>query len=127
MAERSENSDFARVVLPHLADALTIATWLTGNRADAEDIVQEACLRAFRAISTYAGGNARAWTLAIVRNCALAWLAKNRRTGVIAFHDLDERDLASTEVSAGDSLARLNCGDGANCARGCGRPEDCYR
>jgi RNA polymerase sigma factor (sigma-70 family) len=89
------------VVLPHLADALTIA-WLTGNRADAEDIVQEACLRAFRAISTYAGGNARAWTLAIVRNCALAWLAKNRRTGVIAFDDLDERDLASTEVSAGD-------------------------
>src|SRR3954463_6931283 len=49
MAERGENSEFTRLVLPHLADALTIATWLTGSRADAEDVVQEACLRALRA------------------------------------------------------------------------------
>jgi RNA polymerase sigma-70 factor, ECF subfamily len=78
MPERNANSDFGRIVLPHLADAMTIATWLTGNRADAEDVVQEACLRALKAMSTYAGGSPRAWTLTIVRNCAFAWLRKNR-------------------------------------------------
>jgi DNA-directed RNA polymerase specialized sigma24 family protein len=41
---------FKRVVLPHLADAYALARWLTGNRADAEDVVQDACLRAFRGI-----------------------------------------------------------------------------
>ena len=79
MAERSENSDFGRVVLPHLADAMTIATWLTGNRADAEDVVQEACLRALKAMSTYAGGSPRAWTLTI---CAIVPLLGSGRIAV---------------------------------------------
>src|SRR3954452_2501768 len=51
-------------------------------------------------------GSARAWTLAIVRNCAFAWLRKNRRTDLIAFDDLDERDLAITE-SGGDLKSSL--------------------
>ena len=101
MAERNENSDFGRVVLPHLADAMTIATWLTGNRADAEDVVQEACLRALKAMSTYAGGSPRAWTLTIVRNCAFAWLRKNRSNDLVSFNHLDAEDLAIAE-SGGD-------------------------
>jgi RNA polymerase sigma factor (sigma-70 family) len=101
MAERNENSDFGRVVLPHLADAMTIATWLTGNRADAEDVVQEACLRALKAMSTYAGGSPRAWTLTIVRNCAFAWLRKNRSNDLVSFDHLAAEDLAIAE-SGGD-------------------------
>jgi RNA polymerase sigma factor (sigma-70 family) len=71
---------FERVVLPHLDDAYALARGITGARADAEDVVQEACLRAFRAIGGYAGGNTRAWTLTIVRNTAYTWLTNNRAT-----------------------------------------------
>src|SRR5262245_49725796 len=54
---------FATIVLPHLADAYALARSLTGSRVDAEDVVQEACLRAFRAIATVAVANSRAWVL----------------------------------------------------------------
>ena len=67
---RDEEVRFSNLVLPHLADCFALARWITGNSADAEDVVQDACLRAFRAIDGYAGGNARAWVLTIVRNAA---------------------------------------------------------
>src|SRR5262245_5818371 len=79
---------FRTVVLPHLADAYALARWLTGNRADAEDVVQDACLRAFRAVGGFAGGNARAWVLTIVRHTAFTWLGKNRPAAVVAVDDL---------------------------------------
>jgi RNA polymerase sigma factor (sigma-70 family) len=100
MAAGNEKADFANVVLPYLPDALTMSTWLAGNRADAEDIVQEACLRAFGAISTYGGGSARAWTLTIVRNCAYAWLRNNRRAEFVSFDDLDEEQHARAELGS---------------------------
>jgi RNA polymerase sigma factor (sigma-70 family) len=80
---------FASVVTPHLADAFALARWLTGDRVDAEDVVQDACLRAFRAIGGYSGGNARAWVLTIVRHTAYSWLAKNRRATLVAVEDLE--------------------------------------
>jgi RNA polymerase sigma factor (sigma-70 family) len=79
MARGNDDSlRFRRVVLPHLGDAYTLARWITGNRADAEDVVQEACLRAFRSIKGFSEGNARTWVLTIVRNTAYTWLRKNR-------------------------------------------------
>lgn len=69
---------FADVVLPYLDDAYTLARWLTGNASDAEDVVQEACLRALRALETTSVEQPRAWLLTIVRNTALTWMAKNR-------------------------------------------------
>ena len=61
---------FQRTVLPHINSAYNLARWLTRNEQDAEDIVQEALLRAFRSFETFiAGRDARAWVLAIVRNC----------------------------------------------------------
>jgi len=83
-----EQERFRTVVLPHLSDAYALARWLTGNRADAEDVVQEACLRAFRAIAGFAGGNARAWVLTIVRHTAYTWLGKNRPACLIAVEDI---------------------------------------
>ena len=80
---------FANVVMPHLDDAYSLARWVTGNRADAEDVVQEACLRAFRGIGGFSGGNGRAWVLTIVRNAAYDWLRKNRSPAVIQVHDLE--------------------------------------
>jgi RNA polymerase sigma factor (sigma-70 family) len=80
---------FASVVAPHLADAFALARWLTGNRADAEDVVQDACLRAFRGIGAYSGGNARAWVLTIVRHTAYSWLGKHRRPVLVVVDDLE--------------------------------------
>lgn len=79
---------FERIVQPHLGDAYALARWITGDRADSDDVVQEACLRAFRAIDGYAGGNTRAWILTIVRNTAYTWLARNRTPVVTAVDDL---------------------------------------
>jgi RNA polymerase sigma factor (sigma-70 family) len=89
---RSASEDYARftsVVMPHLDAAYNLAHWLTGNRTDAEDVVQDASLRAFRAIHKFAGGNARAWVLCIVRNTACSWLRKNRPTAVVTVEDLE--------------------------------------
>jgi RNA polymerase sigma factor (sigma-70 family) len=89
-----DNARFANVVMPHIDDAYRLAHWLTGNSTDAEDVVQDASLRAFRAIREYAGGNARAWLLSIVRNTAYSWLRKNRPTAVVTVDDLVAVELA---------------------------------
>src|SRR3954470_19935029 len=78
--------------MPHLADAFALARWITGNRTDAEDVVQDACLRAFRAIAGFAGGSSRAWTLTIVRNTAYTWMSKNRSLPLVAIDDLEALD-----------------------------------
>jgi RNA polymerase sigma factor (sigma-70 family) len=98
-----DNSRFATVVLPHLDDAYRLANWLTGNRTDAEDVVQDASLRAFRAIQGFAGGSARAWLLKIVRNTAYAWLRKNRPTAILTVDDLEAVELAQAKPSDPDT------------------------
>src|SRR4249919_2858911 len=92
-----DNSRFANVVMPHIDDAYRLARWLTGNRTDAEDVVQDASLRAFRAIREFAGGNARAWLLSIVRNTAYSWLRKNRPTTVLTVEDIEAVELANAK------------------------------
>jgi RNA polymerase sigma factor (sigma-70 family) len=69
---------FEETVMVHLDAAYNLARWLARNEHDAEDVVQEAMLRAFRFIDGFHGGNARAWLLAIVRNTYYSWLEKNR-------------------------------------------------
>lgn len=92
LSEKMLAARFAEVVLPHLGDALSLARWLTGNPADAEDVVQEACLKAHAGIAGFAGGNARAWLLTIVRNASYTWMARNRPRGVVAVGDLADLD-----------------------------------
>jgi len=87
MADERQKRRFAEVVLPHLDDALSLARWLTGSVADAEDVVQEACIRAFGAIDGFRGGSPRAWLLTIVRNTAFSWLRKNRPKALIVTDD----------------------------------------
>ncbi len=89
---------FREVVLPHLADALAFARWLTGNTHDAEDVVQDACMKALAGIDGYAGGNPRAWLLAIVRNTTFTWLARNRPAGAVLVGDMSVYE----DVPAGD-------------------------
>ena len=92
-----DRARFAAVVQPNLDDAFALARWLTGNRADAEDVVQEACLRAYRAIGTFAGGNARAWVLTIVRHTAYTWLRRNRSASLVMVDDLEAVERAHTD------------------------------
>jgi RNA polymerase sigma-70 factor, ECF subfamily len=89
-----ESEEFERIVLPHLDAAYNLARWLAGNDHDAEDIAQEACVRAFRFLGGYRGGDGRSWLLAIVRNTAFTWLKKNRPRAIIS---VDDNTLAEIE------------------------------
>jgi RNA polymerase sigma-70 factor (ECF subfamily) len=101
MSGLDDNARFRKIVLPYTDDAYRLAHWLTGNRTDAEDVVQDASLRAFRAIREYAGGNPRSWLLSIVRNTAYSWLRKNRPTTVFTVEDLEAVELE--QAKPGDS------------------------
>ena len=85
---KDERTVFDEVFLPHMAEAYRLARWLTGNSYDAEDVVQDAALRAFRGIKSFGAINARAWSLTIVRNTAYSWLTKNRPKAVVFTDDL---------------------------------------
>jgi len=78
LAEQSKVVRFEEIALPHLSAAYNLARWLLHNEHDAEDLVQEAFMRAFKSFSGYYGGNSRAWVLTIVRNTCYTWLQKNR-------------------------------------------------
>jgi RNA polymerase sigma factor (sigma-70 family) len=97
---RDDHARFSELVMPHLGDAYALARWITGSRADAEDVVQDACLRAFRAIGGFAGDNARPWVLTIVRNTAYTWLRKNRPAAVLVVEDLEGVEAA--QANTGD-------------------------
>jgi RNA polymerase sigma factor (sigma-70 family) len=90
-----ERTRFANVVLPHLGDAYALARWLARNDSDAEDIVQEACLRAFRGIAGFGDINARGWVLSIVRNTAYTWLKRHRDPKMVAVDSVEEVEHAA--------------------------------
>jgi RNA polymerase sigma factor (sigma-70 family) len=85
---KDDRAMFDEVFLPHMAEAYRLAQWLTGNAYDAEDVVQDAALRAFRGIKSFGAVNARAWSLTIVRNTAYSWLLKNKSKAVVFTNDL---------------------------------------
>jgi RNA polymerase sigma-70 factor, ECF subfamily len=90
-------ASFDEVVVPHLDAAYRLARWLMRNEHDAEDVVQEASLRAFRYFRTFTGGNGRAWFLRIVRNCCRDW----RGNGIHVLTDpFDERRHGSARPAA---------------------------
>ncbi|MGC2338810.1 MAG: sigma-70 family RNA polymerase sigma factor [Pseudolabrys sp.] len=95
-----DNARFRSIVMPHIDEAYRLAHWLTGNRTDAEDVVQDASMRAFRAIRNYTGGSARSWVLSIVRNTTYSWLRKNRPAAVVTVDDLEAVELE--QASPGD-------------------------
>jgi RNA polymerase sigma factor (sigma-70 family) len=91
------------MVLPHLDDAYGLARWLTGNGADAEDVVQDVCLKAFAAMDTAVIEKPRPWLLTIVRNTTFTWLQKNRPKTLLLTDDaqLLETAAAQSPDSAG--------------------------
>jgi len=104
---------FEQVVLPHLDAAYNLARWLVRSPADAEDVVQEACLRALRFFDGFRGGDSRAWLLKIVRNTCYSWVKKNRPT---EFTEFDET-VHSSEVPEKDAEAKLVLHANSECVR----------
>jgi RNA polymerase sigma-70 factor (ECF subfamily) len=93
----SVSEDF---LLPHLDAAYNLARWMMGNDADAEDVVQEACVRALAALDRFRGGDRRAWLLAIVRNGCYSAFRGRRGHAASEFDEsahLDERRTPSPE------------------------------
>ena len=115
---------FDEVVVPHLDAAHRLARWLLGNEQDAEDVVQEASLRAFRYFRTFSGGNGRAWFLRIVRNTSSRWRSQNLRVAA---------DLFDEEAHSGDAPATdpetllLRVDDGTRLQRAIGQLSSRYR
>jgi RNA polymerase sigma-70 factor (ECF subfamily) len=79
---------FEELFLPHLGAAYNLACWLVGKDVDAEDVVQEAYLKAMKGFNTFRGTNARGWLLTIVRNAAYSWVKKHsNHSNVIPFDE----------------------------------------
>src|SRR5882757_8171188 len=110
MSATDSQAQFEQVVVPHLDAAYNLARWLAGNDHDAEDIAQEASLRAYRFLGGFRGGNSRSWLLTIVRNTAFTWLKKNRPHTVVS---IDEEEMLEIEdpTSALNQSATLHHAD----------------
>lgn len=95
VAERS--AQFKEIILPHLDAAYNLARFLTRDRDAAEDIVQEAFLRAFRAFDGFRGEDAKAWILAVTRNCFLTWAKSRKAEPVVPLQDDSADDAPARE------------------------------
>src|SRR5690349_13883398 len=96
-------NSFERSVLPYLDSAYNLARWLTRNDQDAEDVVQEASLRAFKYFHSFHGDNCRTWLLAIVRNTCYTWMRRNRTPEFLAPFD-EETDRTECKAPNQETL-----------------------
>jgi RNA polymerase sigma-70 factor (ECF subfamily) len=98
---------FEQTIVPHLNAAYNLARWLTRNQHDAEDLVQEAYLRAFRFFGSFHGGDGRAWLLSVVRNTCLTWLSKKTGGASVAVEFNEQvHGSASPPVDAENAMIR---------------------
>jgi RNA polymerase sigma-70 factor (ECF subfamily) len=98
--------EFELLALPHLDAVYRHAAWLAGNAADAEDVVQEVYLRAFRYFEAYRGGNFRVWLLTIVRNTFITWVSVNRTSRLVFLRDAPTGGTLETEETAWGAAVR---------------------
>ena len=101
MSDNEQQAQFERLVMPHLDAAYNLARWLAGNDHDAEDIAQEASVRAFRFVGGCRGSDGRAWLLTIVRNTAYSWFKKNRPHAVVSIDDDDFAEIEDPRSATG--------------------------
>jgi RNA polymerase sigma-70 factor (ECF subfamily) len=100
LVEQARLRRFNEIAVPHLDAAYNLARWLTRNEHDAEDVVQEAYLRAFRFFDGYRGGDARAWILKIVRHTCFTWLARNRPAEIVTSDEEEDEEHSATQTVA---------------------------
>ncbi|HEY4952292.1 MAG TPA: sigma-70 family RNA polymerase sigma factor [Verrucomicrobiae bacterium] len=109
MDDRERLKAFEQTVLPHLDAAYNLARWLAGNDHDAQDVTQEARLRAFKFFGSFRGENPRAWLLTIVRNTFYNWLKKNRPAEIAG--ELDDEAMLIEDVSVNAEAVNLRVAD----------------
>jgi RNA polymerase sigma factor (sigma-70 family) len=97
-------------MLPHLDAAYNLARWLTGSVHDAEDVVQDACVRALTFFDSFRGEDGRGWLLTIVRNSCYDWLRKNRSGALVAVEQAELE--AAPDASPGAEAEQLRQADG---------------
>jgi RNA polymerase sigma factor (sigma-70 family) len=110
--------DFDAEALPHIDAAYNLAFWLVRNEADAQDVVQDAYLRAFKAYGQFRGGDIRPWLLAIVRNVAYRWLSvRKRNANVVSIeHALADRSGSAFEPESAEPSAEELLISNAECS-----------
>jgi len=117
MAAPTPDERFREVILPHLDSAFNLACWLTRNRADAQDVVQEAVMRAFRFFGGFRGLDGRVWLLRIVRNTFYTWCRDKAAQPATAFdealHSLEEANQAAADRAGPEALLMQKDGDRA--------------
>src|SRR3954471_9890282 len=99
---RQDDGRFEEVVLPHLDAAYTLARYLVRDEHDAQDVVQEAALRAFQHFGGFRGGDPRSWFLAVVRNCCYSWIERRRGRRLVE----DDGELLSLVADAREADER---------------------
>ena len=109
----SDHASFEELVLPHLDAAYNLARWLARDAHDAEDVVQDACIRALRYVGSLHGNDARAWFLTIVRNAFYDWLGRNRPAEIV--HE-DDDAIAARSILRRPIPSTKRCG-APNCTR----------
>ena len=109
---RGEPSRFEQLFLPHLDAAYNLARWIVERDQDAQDVVQEAYIRALKGFQGFRGGNARAWLLTIVRNTAYSWLRRqSHHSNLIPFDQsihAQPLDEPSSESSHDERVRQLD-------------------
>jgi len=103
LEEQDKLARFEQSIMPHMNAAYNLARWLAGNDSDAQDVVQEAYLRAFKFLNGFRGGDSRSWLLRIVRNAFYDWLKRNRREETGTQFD-EEIHSAGDETGMPDTL-----------------------
>ena len=109
-AQEHELASFEAMMLPHMDAAHNLAKWLLRNEQDAQDVVQEAYMRAFRSFAGFRGSNGRAWLLTIVRNTAYTLLKKNRAVDLTTAFD---EEIHATGYDSVSPAAILECAEDA--------------
>jgi len=97
--EPTTRTRFEDAVVPHLNAAYNLARWLTRNDQDAEDVVQEAYLRAWKFFGSFRGGESRPWLLTIVRRTCYTWLQHNRAQELVTEFDDERHSVANEEAN----------------------------
>jgi RNA polymerase sigma-70 factor, ECF subfamily len=110
MSDDENRRRFELLAMPHLDAAYNLARWLTHNEHDAQDVVQDALLRAMRYMAGFRGDSARAWLLQIVRHTCWSWLKENRPAERIVFDDADDawQDIAGPAAEEPHAVALRN-------------------
>lgn len=108
MMDATAAARFERAILPHLDSATTLARYLMGNTADAEDVVQDACMRAIRYFASFEGDDGRAWLLAITRRVAFDALRTRRDASLVSLDDEAAEAVAPEAAATHDGDATLD-------------------